>query len=458
MLFLHPLALMLLLIPLALLMYSLYSKKETITSTFASHVQKKVSNYRLFLLVLFLLIIALAQPVWNPSTKNNSQETLPLVIALDISKSMLKSDVYPSRLELGLLKIKTIMESDFNLRVGLLLFAKDAFEAHPLSEDKNSVNFIAQSIDYAKVIQSETNLFAAIEGALLMLKNYESKNLFILSDITNLEDFKEESLYADKHRLNMRLISITSNSHAGTNSYTYSSQDIDNALQEFQKELAIQKMHSRKAAYIQLFYFPLALGVLLLLYIYSTDLVLKNKAHNAMLVLLFTGLSSLAVDSEASVLDFYYISDASSSFKNAAYERSLSSYKKLPQTKEVLYNTASTQYKLGLYEESISNYMLSLKESDVFNAKVYYNVANAYLQLKQLHLAKKYYKKSLSLRYDTDAQENLNQVMHILSNQKHKMSKAKTEKYKLPQRISLEQKELQNTIDSTYVVSLKKVV
>ena len=75
-----------------------------------------------------------------------------------------------------------------------------------------------------------------------------------------------------------------------------------------------------------------------------------------------------------------------------------------------------------------------------------------------MHLAKKYYKKSLALAQDSDTVENLEQVMQILANQKHKKTKEKKEKQKLPQRISLEQKEPTEHLSSNYRVELKRMV
>ncbi|MBL1243857.1 MAG: VWA domain-containing protein [Sulfurimonas sp.] len=141
---------------------------------------------------------------------------------------MLKDDLYPSRLEFALSKLKTIMQSDSNLRVGLLLFANNAYVAHPLSEDKSSVLFISKNIDYSKVMQNRTNLFAALEGATLMLKDYKRKNLLILSDIGSLEGFNDESKYIKDYNLSVNIISTSATS-------TYSSDDINVVLKKLSR-------------------------------------------------------------------------------------------------------------------------------------------------------------------------------------------------------------------------------
>lgn len=428
--FLQPLFLLLLVFPFLLFYYSFTSKKQTLTSIFSPEVFEVISlnsclltsalKYRLFLLSILLFTISLAQPVSNHASFNKQEKSIALVIALDISKSMLKDDLYPSRLELALSKIKTIMNSNTNLRVGLLLFGNNAYVAHPLSEDKASVLFIANNIDYSNIMESKTNLFAALEGATIMLKNYKQKNLLILSDIHDIQSFKEEALYIKDSNLSVTLLEFTKESK----SLTYSQEDITTLLANLQKSAQTQVIQGNTRLK-QLFIYPLALALLLLLFIYAYSLELKNKNINLLVSLL---LLNFAQPSQASLLDFQHVSDA------------------------------NEMYKEGHYEESIQTYIKIIGDNDGVNAKVYYNIANAYAKMGQLHLAKKYYLKSLALVRDIEAEENLAQVKLVLSNQKHKKSKEKEEKYKLPQRISVERKSPQEALSSDYVVTLDTIV
>ncbi|SFV50390.1 TPR domain protein in aerotolerance operon [hydrothermal vent metagenome] len=202
-----------------------------------------------------------------------------------------------------------------------------------------------------------------------------------------------------------------------------------------------------------MFYFPLLLALFLLLFIYAYRLEFKHKSLNLIASLI---LLTSTTQIEAALLDFYHLADAKSSLKDQDYTNALLSYKKLSQTQEVLYNTANTQYKLGLFDKAIKNYVHSLGTDDTFNAKIYYNIANAYAKLHKLSLAKKYYKKSLKLDQDIQTQENLAQLVDILSKQKHKRSKE--DNYKLPQRISINKKEPLETVNSDYIVTLNKIV
>ena len=430
MFFLQPLFLLLVVFPFLLFYYSFTSKRQTLASIFSPEVLEVISlngsslssalKYRLFLLSILLFIISLAQPVSNHASFNKQEKSIALVIALDISKSMLQDDLYPSRLSLALSKIKSIMNSNVNLRVGLLLFGDNAYVAHPLSEDKASLLFIANNIDYSKIMESKTNLFAVLEGATIMLKNYKQKNLLILSDISKIQSFKEEALYIKDNNLSVTLLEFTKESK----SLTYSQEDINTILNSLQKSAQTQVIQGNTRLK-QLFIYPLALALFLLLFIYAYGLELKNKSINLLVSLL---VLSFAQHAQASLLDFQHVSNA------------------------------NEMYKEGHYEESIQTYIKIIGDDDRVNAKVYYNIANAYAKMGQLRLAKKYYLKSLALVRDIEAEENLAQVKKILSNQKHKKSKDKEEKYKLPQRISIERKSPQETLSSDYVVTLDTIV
>ena len=76
---------------------------------------------------LALLGVALAGPRYGTATREGRQESLDLLIALDVSDSMLAEDVAPSRLDRAKLEIERIVDARRGDRVGLLVFAGDAF-------------------------------------------------------------------------------------------------------------------------------------------------------------------------------------------------------------------------------------------------------------------------------------------------------------------------------------------
>jgi len=88
-----------------------------------------------FLLGLCWLVLALARPQWGASEVTVTQRGNDVVIALDVSRSMLAQDVAPSRLERAKTELTTFLRRQTDSRVGLVLFAGAAFVQCPLTMD-----------------------------------------------------------------------------------------------------------------------------------------------------------------------------------------------------------------------------------------------------------------------------------------------------------------------------------
>jgi Ca-activated chloride channel family protein len=117
------------LLPIILLIYLIATNKSTIQKIFSSEVLHKLSaggkymsaqtrNVLLFI-ALILMTISLARPVINEQEHESKQELIPIVVAIDVSKSMLANDVYPNRLELAKKKLKYIITSAKNSAIGV---------------------------------------------------------------------------------------------------------------------------------------------------------------------------------------------------------------------------------------------------------------------------------------------------------------------------------------------------
>jgi len=89
----------------------------------------------LLLLALTFLIIALARPQWGSEVREIEQEGLQVMVALDVSQSMLVQDIKPSRLDRAKLEIADLMERLDGDEVGLVLFSGASFVQVPLTSD-----------------------------------------------------------------------------------------------------------------------------------------------------------------------------------------------------------------------------------------------------------------------------------------------------------------------------------
>ena len=92
----------------------------------------------LWLLALGTFIIALARPQWGSETREIEQEGLQVIVALDISESMLAEDIKPNRLERAKLEISDLITRLDGDEVGIVLFSGASFIQVPMTTDYNS--------------------------------------------------------------------------------------------------------------------------------------------------------------------------------------------------------------------------------------------------------------------------------------------------------------------------------
>ena len=89
----------------------------------------------LWLAVLALVIFALARPMWGTVTQTVEQEGIEVMIALDVSSSMLAQDIKPDRLSRAKMEIADLMERLGGNEIGLVLFSGASFVQFPLTSD-----------------------------------------------------------------------------------------------------------------------------------------------------------------------------------------------------------------------------------------------------------------------------------------------------------------------------------
>ena len=150
-----------------------------------------------FILIIFavaLLIITIARPQRGFDLEEVQQHGLDIVVAVDTSKSMLATDIAPSRLaraKLAALELMQVAKAD---RLGLVAFAGDAFLECPLTIDNTAFQQSVQTLDVNSIPQGGTALAAAIESALKTFKEKGSHKALVL--FTDGEDNDEGAIAA----------------------------------------------------------------------------------------------------------------------------------------------------------------------------------------------------------------------------------------------------------------------
>ncbi len=142
----------------------------------------------LLLLAVFLLFVALARPQWGTEKKKTEPTGIDVMIALDVSKSMLARDVRPNRLERVKLGITNLLDRVRGDRLGLIAFSGTAFLHCPLTLDHQAFAKTLNDLEIGTIKTPGTNLAGPIEEASRSFsKNDRDKFLILLSDGEDLE-------------------------------------------------------------------------------------------------------------------------------------------------------------------------------------------------------------------------------------------------------------------------------
>ena len=128
---------------------------------------KKVHFIRNLLIVIIFIstIIALANPQWANKKEKVKTKSSDIFIALDISRSMLGTDIKPNRLEKSKRLIEKLIEKLKGNRIGLIFFAGEAFLKMPLTSDYAAAKIFVKSASPELIQNQGTAIAEAIEIA-----------------------------------------------------------------------------------------------------------------------------------------------------------------------------------------------------------------------------------------------------------------------------------------------------
>lgn len=207
----------LLLIPfIALIAYFVHRKQKIVTFlTSGSKRRLLIKNYSfsrqliksfLFIMGLIFLMIAVLRPQWNKKEEKITHEGRDLLVALDISRSMLAKDMNTDRLTFAKQKIRSLVSSLPSDRVGLLLFAGAPCLICPLTSDYDSFFMFLDQIDAHVTSSGGTALDHVIQEGINLFKKIPERKNKLLVIVTDGEDFspdltqvKKEAMAIDMH-------------------------------------------------------------------------------------------------------------------------------------------------------------------------------------------------------------------------------------------------------------------
>jgi Ca-activated chloride channel family protein len=153
---------------------------------------KNRPRFKFFILMLALafIILGIARPQYGSKLKKVKREGVELIIALDVSNSMLAEDIQPNRLERAKLAISRLVDKLKDDKIGLIVFAGDAYTQLPITSDYNSAKLFLNSVSTQIVPKQGTAIGAAIGLGMRSFtpSSKSNKAIIVITDGENHED------------------------------------------------------------------------------------------------------------------------------------------------------------------------------------------------------------------------------------------------------------------------------
>ena len=158
---------------------------------------RRWTKFIILQLALALVILVLARPQMGTKVSHEKRNGIEAIICLDISNSMLAEDVAPSRLDRAKMMVENLVDHFTNDKIGLIVFAGDAFVQLPITSDYVSAKMFLSNISPSMMAVQGTDIAAAINMASHSFTQQEGVGKAIIV-ITDGEDHEGGALEAAK--------------------------------------------------------------------------------------------------------------------------------------------------------------------------------------------------------------------------------------------------------------------
>jgi Ca-activated chloride channel family protein len=456
--FLYPEFILFIIIPIIWLFYLFMTNKSSVQTIFSTEIHDKLSitssalslraRNALFLLIFLLLTLALARPVFEEGKVEVEAKGVDIILAIDISTSMLAEDFYPNRLHYTKAKIDTFLAQATKHRVGIIAFAKAAYVVSPLSLDKRAVRYLVDHLEPSQITEQGTSYLHAIEAVKSMRDDVKNTTMIIFTDGGDQENFSKEIEAAKTIGLTLHIVSVATQKGApikqkdgsflkhngkiliakrnnaikplalqtgGAFMQSIASADDMQQLIDHIEKTSVEEMFEKEEImlYQELFYFPLALALFLLL------IALSSLPKRTFLLLFALTLPSPKL--QAGLLDFQQLDAAKHAYEHGDYNQSASLYAPFDQMQSH-YNRANALLKSEQKDQAITTYESIQSDDPNLMADTLHNLGNAYALKQEFEKAIETYEKALELRDDQATKENLEAVKKFLKEQEQQQN------------------------------------
>ena len=199
---------LLLIIPVLGLYYYKFNKLRTgsfkisSTNNFKIGIKSRIYPFidLIRLVIIFFIVIAVSRPQQiSNSVRTKTTSGIDIVIAVDISSSMLAQDLKPNRLE-ALKKVASkFIDERVNDRIGLVIYAGESYTKTPVTSDKSIIINSLKDIVFDGIIQDGTAIGMGLATSVNRLKESKAKSkvIILMTDGVNNSGFIDPSTAAD---------------------------------------------------------------------------------------------------------------------------------------------------------------------------------------------------------------------------------------------------------------------
>lgn len=170
-------------------------------------------KFGLLMAAIALMVVMLARPQMGSKVSNDKRNGIETIIAIDISNSMLARDVVPSRLDKSKMLVENLVDNFTNDKIGLVVFAGDAFVQLPITSDYVSAKMFLQSIAPSLITTQGTDVARAITLASNSFTQQQcvGRAIILITDGEDHEGGAEEAAkQARKKGINVFILGIGS--------------------------------------------------------------------------------------------------------------------------------------------------------------------------------------------------------------------------------------------------------
>jgi len=424
-------------------------------------------KFMIWVLAFGIMVLALARPQFGTKLSEVKRKGIEMILALDVSNSMMAEDIQPNRLENAKMAISMLVDRLENDKIGLIVFAGDAYIQMPVTTDYMAAKLFLSSINTQIVPKQGTAIGSAIHLAMrsFTLNSDKSRAIVIITDGENHEEGAVEAAkeaadagiiihtigigssqgvpipvtsasgqkdyrtdYEGKviiSKLNEDLLRQVAAAGGGTYvRATASRTGLTTILDEMNK---MEKQEIQMKVYSEydeqfVYYAGFALFLLLIDFILNSrkNKWLQSKMKNLFICLIFLSLA-FQLKAQPGRGD---IRQGNRYFKNEKFDNAELAYRKALEEKKVNklaeFNLGDALYRQKKYEEAGHQFEAAASNEIVKtnSAKAYHNLGNSLLQAGKIEESINAYKDALRRNPgDLDTKYNLCYAQHMKKQQ-----------------------------------------